>query len=129
MEPEVALSSILNEYDASRPLNEDFRLTCERLIRELLNVEGIRVHSVTSRVKAREKLREKCGRDGKNYRRLADVTDIVGIRVITHLADEVDRIGTIIEREFLIVGPGRSTSGNFWIPIGSGTCPYITFAA
>jgi putative GTP pyrophosphokinase len=33
---------------------------------------------------------------------LDEVTDIVGIRVITHFEDEVDRIGSLIEREFAI---------------------------
>jgi len=102
MGSEAAVTSILGEYDANHSVNEDFRLTCDRLVRELLNVEALRVHSVTSRVKAREKLKEKCERGGKSYVRLADVTDVVGIRIITHLADEVDRIGTLIEREFLI---------------------------
>lgn len=99
---ESTVQQILKEYDAGFSLFGDFRASCERLVAELLRLEGVTVHSVHARVKERPRLQEKLGREGKNYRSLKDVTDIIGVRVITHFEDEVDKIGALIEREFVI---------------------------
>src|SRR5438270_4640231 len=103
--PETDASSIqeiLKEYDASLALFSDFTANCQRLVAELLRLEGINVHSVHARIKERPRLHEKLEREGKSYRSLKDVTDIIGVRVITHFEDEVDKIGALIEREFII---------------------------
>jgi putative GTP pyrophosphokinase len=91
---------MLAEYDAKAGLHESFRGTCENLVRQLLRIEGLRVHTVTSRVKERAHLAEKLSRFGKDYSTLSDVTDIIGVRVITHFEDDVDRIAEVIQREF-----------------------------
>jgi ppGpp synthetase/RelA/SpoT-type nucleotidyltranferase len=99
--------TILRDYDTNATVLRDFKNSCGRLIAELLRLERITVHSVNARVKERHKLQEKLTREGKAYTCIADVTDIVGARVITHFEDEVDKIGSLIEREF-IVHPDRS---------------------
>ena len=72
----------------------------ESLVRRLLSVKEYHVHSVTSRLKERCKVEEKLKRGGKEYQRLSDITDVAGVRIITHFDDEVDRIGTLVEAEF-----------------------------
>lgn len=94
--------TLLSEYDSRSASYEDFRRICETLLVQLLRREGLEVHSVTSRLKSRLSLATKLGREGKNYQGLGEVTDLVGLRVITHFEDEVDRIGKLIEREFAI---------------------------
>ena len=76
--------------------------TCHQLLESLLAARGVHVHSVTSRLKGRASLEEKLGRPEKHYRTLADVTDLVGLRVITHFEDEVDLVGKLIADEFLV---------------------------
>ncbi len=93
---------MLAEYDDRLALHERFAATSEGLIRQLLKGENLRVHSVTSRVKERSHLAEKLSRLGKDYTTLSDVTDVVGVRVITHFEDEVDRIAAVVQREFLV---------------------------
>jgi ppGpp synthetase/RelA/SpoT-type nucleotidyltranferase len=92
----------LADFEKNKALYEGYRRVCHGLIEELLRLGGFGVHSVTSRVKERSSLRGKLGRTGKNYRGLQEITDIVGIRVITHFEDDVDRIGALIEHEFEI---------------------------
>lgn len=99
---ENSTQKILQDYDANLALFGDFKTSCERLVAELLRLEQIPVHSVHARVKERPKLHEKLEREGKSYRFLKDITDIVGVRVITHFEDEVDNIGKLIEREFIV---------------------------
>jgi putative GTP pyrophosphokinase len=81
---EEIFSTILGEYDRQSDLYKDFAGRCESLVKELLAVEGRRVHSVTSRLKRRDKLEEKLQREGKNYKSLSEVTDTAGVRIITH---------------------------------------------
>jgi putative GTP pyrophosphokinase len=93
-------ASILNQYDKEKDIYADFSNKCESLVKELLSVNRYRVHSVNSRLKARDKLESKLLREDKQYQKLAEVTDIAGVRIITHFEDEVDRIGTLVEKEF-----------------------------
>lgn len=94
--------SILADFEENKALYDAYRRVSHGLIEELLRLGGFGVHSVTSRIKEGSSLRSKLGRSGKDYRRLREVTDIVGIRVITHFEDDVDRIGALIEHEFEI---------------------------
>lgn len=96
-------ASLLDEYDSNLALYSAFRVSAETALKELIRLEGIRIHSVTSRTKARDSFFEKLDRDGKSgYEDICDITDIVGIRVITHMEDEVDRVGDLIKREFFV---------------------------
>jgi putative GTP pyrophosphokinase len=72
------------------------------LLERLLDAAGLRVHSVTSRLKSRHSLAARLARPDKVYAALADVTDIVGLRVITHLEDDIDRVGEIIRADFTL---------------------------
>jgi putative GTP pyrophosphokinase len=91
---------ILQEYDLRARLLVDFNLKLAHLIVDILAQEAVRVHSVTSRVKTRESLARKLARPDKAYTSLADVTDLCGIRVITYFEDDVDRVASLIAREF-----------------------------
>src|SRR5690242_19783499 len=93
---------ILAEYDDNQSLYTDFCCECESLIKRLLAAKQYRVHSVSSRVKERSHVEEKLKREGKEYQKLGDMTDLAGVRIITHFDDEVDRIGTLVETEFNI---------------------------
>jgi ppGpp synthetase/RelA/SpoT-type nucleotidyltranferase len=96
---------LMSAYDSKISLYDDFRFAAEAVLRELVRLEGVRVHSITSRTKTRDSFSEKLGRDTKDgYEELCDVTDLIGIRVITHIEDEVDKIGDLIQREFVVDG-------------------------
>ena len=95
-----ALSLILDDYDKKRSTHEQFREECEHLVSEILGAEKIRVHSVSGRVKERGRLEEKLRAPGKSYGALTQVTDVVGLRIITYFHDDVDTVASIIKREF-----------------------------
>ncbi len=63
---------------------------------------GIHVASIESRVKAEESLAGKLERKGNKYKSLADITDIIGLRVITFYIDDVDKVASAIEKLFEI---------------------------
>src|SRR5437016_1217815 len=95
---------LLAEYDAQRELYAAFASKLQHLMRDLLAERGIEVHSVTSRVKARDRFRQKILRPGTNYKSLADVTDFAGVRVTTYFADDVDAVAELIQSEFNVDG-------------------------
>ncbi|MDP4486405.1 hypothetical protein QDG88_00410 [Pseudoalteromonas piscicida] len=79
-----------------------FSIVLEKLIISLIKEKGISVHLVSSRVKSLNSFSEKIKRKGDKYYLLDDVTDLIGIRVITHLESEVDIIKDIITSNFRI---------------------------
>lgn len=96
------MNSILEEYDNSKILLENLDRTLLNLINSLLERKNIRVHQVQTRVKDRKSLESKIIRKSKKYKVLNDITDIIGVRIITYFDDEVDQIATMIEEEFVI---------------------------
>lgn len=93
--------SILKEYDEKRSSYAYICQSAAALIGRLLDSKGIVVHSVTFRCKERKSLEGKLKKKEK-YRSLADVTDLAGVRIITHYQDDVDAVAALIKREFLI---------------------------
>ena len=56
----------------------------------------IKVHSIELRLKSRDSVAQKLARPDRDYADLWDLTDWIGLRVITHL--RVDRVGELVER-------------------------------
>ena len=93
--------SVVEEYDRDRDLYSDYAGTLHTLIRDLLAASRFKYHSVQPRLKDRTSLAGKVLADLK-YSSLADVTDVIGVRVITYFADEVDVVANIIRKEFKV---------------------------
>jgi putative GTP pyrophosphokinase len=96
--------SIIEEFEK---YEGTFKLCLEsvvRLIQNILEKNGIKYHTVSGRVKDHNKLQEKIVRKGNKYRGLHEITDIVGVRVITYFEDEVDKVAKLISKEFIIDG-------------------------
>ena len=94
--------SLLSEYESKVALFNVFGGKCQSLLYDLLRINDIRVHSVTCRIKDRNSLSAKLSQIGKECQNLSQVTDVVGIRIITYLEDEVDIVGRMLESEFTI---------------------------
>lgn len=97
----MSVDEILNEYDQKIHLNREFSQSMVALVSALISSSSIQAHSITSRVKDKESLSKKIKKKDK-YTALNQLTDIVGLRVITNYSDEVDTIAAIIEREFQV---------------------------
>jgi len=93
-------AAIVQAYENQRALYGDFRREMERLVGGLVRRRGLPIVSVSSRLKDAESLRTKLRRMPGRYLELQDVTDLVGVRVITYFGDHVDAIAEVIEREF-----------------------------
>lgn len=87
--------SQLSRYDL-------FGKKLQALLSRALQEQGITIHSITYRVKEPTRLEEKLARPGKSYDGLSDVTDLLGLRIITYFADDVDRVVSVVDRELEI---------------------------
>jgi ppGpp synthetase/RelA/SpoT-type nucleotidyltranferase len=74
----------------------------ELLIAELLKSESIIVHQINGRVKERVSLEKKIERKDNKYNNISEITDVIGIRIITYLESEVDKVAEILSREFTL---------------------------
>lgn len=95
------MDNIDGEYEKISSRIQEFRLVLERLIQALLEVEGIQIHSVTSRIKSKNSVLRKLQRPGR-VGGIDDLTDMLGVRIITYFQDDVDTVARLIEREFTI---------------------------
>lgn len=92
---------IINKYEKNYLFYERFRGLVEDYTRNLLDTEQISFHSITSRTKTIESLTKKIELKHK-YQELKEITDLVGIRIITYYSDTVDQISKLIEKEFIV---------------------------
>ena len=93
---------MLKEFDSYVTIYAEFTAKLRTLTEEILLDRGLKVHSVTARVKTRDSLAKKLLKAEGKYAVLSEVTDLVGIRIITFFEDDVDRAAKAVEAEFLV---------------------------
>jgi ppGpp synthetase/RelA/SpoT-type nucleotidyltranferase len=98
----VATDRLLAQYDSSITQYGVYGAQLRTLLERILPGAGITVHSITSRVKSRASFERKLSTKGDRYQSLTDITDIAGVRIITYLSDDVDKIADLVEREFAV---------------------------
>jgi putative GTP pyrophosphokinase len=90
--------AMLDAYDRALPALQRRGEAMRAAIAEWLAREtGLKIHSVTLRLKSRASLEDKLARPDRSYGDLWDITDLVGLRVITYFEDSVDRVGQLVE--------------------------------
>ena len=95
----AAQSMLLKDFDSSIKRYEAFCSTVVDLIKRLLAAKKIEVHSISGRCKERISFEKKIRKKGR-YKSLDEITDLAGIRIITHYSDDVDVIAALVEKEF-----------------------------
>lgn len=97
-----ANEQIMSTYDAEVHVYESLEKRTYELLSTLLDDAGVEYHSLTSRCKERKSLEGKISREGKNYCELSDLTDVVGFRITTYFAGDVDKVAELIEKELIL---------------------------
>ena len=92
--------AIMDEYRRQRPLMLEVESRITKRLHEYLAATDIVVAAVESRVKSEDSLAGKLELKGYKYKSLADITDIVGVRIITFYLDDVDVVASAVERLF-----------------------------
>ena len=94
--------AILDEYRQNLPLFVQVKDQVMAQLKEVFDEAGLVVASIEGRVKEEKSLAGKLELKGAKYSSLADITDIVGLRVITFYSDDVDKVASAVDRLFEI---------------------------
>jgi len=94
--------AILDEYRENLPLFRETEVVVKQKLKDTFAEAGLLVASLESRIKTESSLAGKLELKGGKYKSLADITDIIGLRVITFYRDDVDKVASAVERHFKI---------------------------
>jgi putative GTP pyrophosphokinase len=89
-----------DDYVAATAGLNEFGQNLQNLIERLLERQSIKVNQVTYRVKSRESANSKVRDNPDKYSSISDLTDLLGVRIITYFPSQVDAVGEIMTREF-----------------------------
>jgi len=92
--------ALMQQYRELRPVLEQLAEEAYNLLRHALREQGIYVTAMEYRVKTEKSLAGKLELKGAKYKSIDDITDLVGLRVITFYTDEVDKVAAIAKRLF-----------------------------
>ena len=93
---------LLAQYRSHLPVYTQMAEVIPERLKGFFAEAGFVVAAVEHRVKTEESLAGKLKLKGGKYRDIFDITDIVGIRVISFYIDDVDKVAAILERLFEI---------------------------
>ena len=96
---------ILSQYKEYLPVYTEMGRVLTEKITGMLADTAMVVASVEHRVKSEESLTGKLALKGYKYKDIFDITDIIGIRVITFYVDDVDKTASLLEKCFEIDWP------------------------
>ena len=91
---------LLQQYHDRKPVFERMEKIAYDKLRWTLRQQGIYITSIEHRIKEEKSLIGKLELKGAKYHSLDDVTDILGVRVITFYTDDVDKVAAIVKRTF-----------------------------
>ena len=94
--------AILEEFRAGLPQFKSVAKEVYNTLKSTFEEAGLLVAAIEYRVKAEDSLAGKLELKGQKYKSLADITDIIGLRVITFYIDDVDKVASAVERLFTV---------------------------
>lgn len=111
---------ILAEYDQQLDLYQAFTASLRDVLTNLLKAAQIETLPPDGRTKSRESFEEKLFREEKSrkYKKLNQVTDLSGVRIVAYTQADCDQICTLIRKNFKIdeensVDKGRDEEDRF----------------
>ena len=96
------IQELIEQYRRLSPIYEQMAEIIPEKLKVFFADAGIVVAAVEHRVKNEDSLIGKLRLKGNKYHNIYDVTDVVGIRVITFYNDDVDKVASALERLFEI---------------------------
>lgn len=100
------LTTIMSEYFQNIDIYQKLSHDVGDIINTLLEVNHIKISNMSVRIKTEEALRNKVMYKNK-YNHLDEITDILGVRIITLFETDIDTILDLLENTFEVCEIGR----------------------
>ncbi len=91
---------LMEQFRELQPTLKPLLQTINDLLRKAIEEQGIYVTAIEGRVKTEKSLAGKLERKGAKYKSIDDITDLVGMRIITFYTDDVDKVAAIVKHIF-----------------------------
>jgi putative GTP pyrophosphokinase len=93
---------LMQQYKDRLPIFQRMETLAFDALQQALSQQGLYVTSIEHRIKKENSLAGKLELKGNKYNSLSDITDILGIRIITFYTDDVDKVAAIVQQIFKI---------------------------
>ena len=93
-------ADLLEAWRLQKPLLEQLEEQASDLLSKALREQNIQLNTFEHRMKSEESLTGKLEKKGYKYQTIFDITDLVGIRVVTYYTDDVDKVAAIAKKIF-----------------------------
>ncbi len=91
---------LMQQYRQLLPTLEKLSEEAYNLMQDALHEQGIYVTAIEHRVKTEKSLAGKLELKGAKYKSIDNITDLVGLRIITFYNDDVDKVAVLVQRIF-----------------------------
>ena len=92
--------TLMEQYRERVHIYERLARMADEALRKALDAQHVKVTALEYRIKTADSLAGKLELKGAKYRSLEDVTDIVGMRVVTFFSADVDKVAAIVNDTF-----------------------------
>lgn len=96
------MNKVVQQYDLNKDKYENALHLVEQLVVSLMKANHINYHSIAGRLKTRKSLEGKLIEKAGKYGDITEITDIIGLRIITYTEDLIDQVRDLIGSEFTI---------------------------
>lgn len=93
---------LLEQFRQKRGLLQRMEQVVADYLHTILSQQGIPIVGIEHRIKEEESLARKLELKGAKYQTSDDITDLLGIRIITFYTNDVDKVAAIVKHEFRI---------------------------
>ena len=93
---------LLTQYRALGPQLQQLAQRVYEQLSSVLREQGLELNAIEYRVKTEQSLVGKLERKGDKYHSIENVTDLVGVRVVTFYTDDVDKVAAIVKRLYKV---------------------------
>ena len=94
--------ALMEQYHELYPVYQRLAQLAEDALRKALKEQHVSITVMEHRVKTEASLAGKLELKGAKYHSIANVTDIVGIRVVTFYSNDVDKVAAIVNECFQV---------------------------